>query len=151
MDWADRNLEDVLTCLATAPSTLLHGDYQLDNLFFEGNDLRAIDWSSVSLGPGMLDWAYFVTGSLRHDVSPDNERSLIESYLEVLNRRGITSFGFEECYRNYLLAKIFTAYNMVSAPKWTKQKGEEITLLMRRWNERLFQRMPDPGWDELLD
>jgi aminoglycoside phosphotransferase (APT) family kinase protein len=56
---------------------LLHGDYRLDNIFFRGDGIVAIDWDLVSQGRGILDWAYFIMGTLREDVDVTSELKLL--------------------------------------------------------------------------
>ena len=45
--------------------TYTHGDYRLDNLFFDKNEgCAAVDWQVSGTSNGFFDLAYFLTGSL---------------------------------------------------------------------------------------
>ncbi|MFT5202869.1 MAG: hypothetical protein ACI9C1_002266, partial [Candidatus Aldehydirespiratoraceae bacterium] len=60
------------------PQCLIHGDLRLDNIFFAGNEVRAlIDWQLTRTGPAVVDVAYFIAGSLDPSVSEaDVDRAL---------------------------------------------------------------------------
>ena len=52
-------------CPPGHPITLAHGDYRLDNLFFDAaGAVTAIDWQIATKGVGGYDFAYFVSQSL---------------------------------------------------------------------------------------
>ncbi len=55
----------LLDGLAEAPTTMIHGDYRADNLFFEADGtVAALDFQLIGTGRGAYDLAYFVTQSL---------------------------------------------------------------------------------------
>ena len=58
---------ELLERLSEPPLTLLHGDYRLDNLFFDPgaeDPVAAIDWQICGLGRAPYDIAYFMSQSL---------------------------------------------------------------------------------------
>src|SRR5205085_7641729 len=72
---------------ATAPITLAHGDYRLDNLFFpaaETHSLAVIDWQSPNIGWGAYDLAYFMAGSM-----PPEQRRVCEREILTRDHSGI--------------------------------------------------------------
>ena len=137
MDWADQHLESIMSQLERLPNTLLHGDYHLNNLFFDGTRVVTIDWGSVSRGPGVLDWAYFATGNLHDEIDEEKERNIVGSYHQALCRQGISNYDLDTCYRDYMLAKVFIAYN-----RFSENPGNE---------NRLFRRLPEQQWDRFLE
>jgi aminoglycoside phosphotransferase (APT) family kinase protein len=150
IEWVDSHLGAVLDRISGPPITLLHGDYRLDNLFFEGHQLRAIDWQIVSRGLGTWDLAYFVTTCLREEVDAREEQRLLELYHDELLDRGVTSYGRERCQRDYALCKIFAAYGGVASAESIDvdgERGEELMLVSRR---RFFSRVPVGPYDALL-
>ena len=73
------------------PITVVHGDYRLDNLFFdERREVMAVDWQIVFKGVGGYDFGYFVSQSLSIDDQRQHVDSLAETYLETLRGAGIT-------------------------------------------------------------
>jgi hypothetical protein len=73
------------------PITLVHGDYRLDNLFFdEQREVTAVDWQIIVKGVGGYDFGYFVSQSLAVDDQREQLDSLAETYLETLRGTGIT-------------------------------------------------------------
>lgn len=72
----------------TAPFTVTHGDYRLDNLMFAtdagGDPITVVDWQSPGHGPGLADVSYFLgAGPLPQD-RRRIERGLIGEYCAAL-------------------------------------------------------------------
>ncbi len=83
---------EVYERLARYPSTLLHGDFRLDNLFFDlpdGSPLAAIDWSNAMQGPGPYDLAYLLAVGLPPARRRAIEEDLLTRYLEGLRAGGV--------------------------------------------------------------
>lgn len=83
---------DVYEQLSRYPSTLLHGDFRLDNLFFDlpdGSPLAAIDWSNAMVGPGPYDLAYLLAVGLPPARRRALEEELLASYVEGLRVGGV--------------------------------------------------------------
>jgi hypothetical protein len=73
------------------PVTLVHGDYRLDNLFFdEQREVTALDWQIVVKGVGGYDFGYFVSQSLAVDDQRAHIQELARVYLETLRDAGST-------------------------------------------------------------
>ena len=55
----------LLDGLAEEPTTMTHGDFRADNLFFEADgSVAAVDFQLIGTGRGAYDLAYFVTQSI---------------------------------------------------------------------------------------
>ena len=71
--------------------TVAHGDYRLDNLFFDdARTVTAVDWQITTKTVGGYDFAYFVSQSL---CAADRRRyldDLVETYLGTLAGAGIS-------------------------------------------------------------
>lgn len=83
---------EVYTRLASGPATLLHGDFRLDNLFFDlpdGSPLAAIDWSNAMSGRGPYDLAYLLAVGLPPERRRELEEPLLASYIEGLLAGGV--------------------------------------------------------------
>lgn len=94
----------------TERSTLLHGDIRADNMFFEGDRLKVVDFQFVSRGVGAADIAYLVSQGLPTEVRRGNDEVLVHEYLERLGAHGLTDYSFDEAWRHYRFA---AAYLMV--------------------------------------
>lgn len=70
------------------PPTLVHADFRVDNLFFDGDTVIALDWQSIALGEGIYDLAYFVGGSLPTPLRRELERDLVQSYGLTMREHG---------------------------------------------------------------
>jgi aminoglycoside phosphotransferase (APT) family kinase protein len=91
-------------------SMLLHGDIRADNLFFNGDALKVVDYQFASRGVGAADIAYLVSQGLPSAIRRGNDELLAREYLEHLAGQGITDYLFDEAWRHYRFA---VAYLMV--------------------------------------
>lgn len=55
--------EAILTSLASAPTTLLHGDLILVNVALGHDDVTLLDWGLATAGPGVVDLVCFLVSS----------------------------------------------------------------------------------------
>jgi hypothetical protein len=90
------------------PYTLLHNDYQADNLFFAGagtsQALIVIDWQLATRGRAVLDVASFLAGHLEPSERRDHELRLLRGYHALLADNGVRDYTFEQCWDDYRLA-----------------------------------------------
>jgi len=91
LGWVERMIPRWNECMAEQllPITIVHADFRIDNLFFDGGTVIAIDWQSVALGEGLYDVAYFMGGSVPTDQRRATERSLVSRYGATLRARGV--------------------------------------------------------------
>ena len=120
LDWLDgHGVELARIFQRSAPETLLHTDYRLDNLFFDDrepeNGVAAIDWQTASRGPGVFDAAYFLSTSLEPDVSEEAVHELLRAYHAELEASGVPGYDFEACRRHYEYALLLILHRMVTA------------------------------------
>jgi hypothetical protein len=94
----------------TDRSMLLHGDIRADNLFFDGDRLKVVDFQFASRGVGAADVAYLVSQGLPTKVRRGHDEALVGEYLERLAEHGVSDYSFEEAWRHYRFA---VAYLMV--------------------------------------
>jgi hypothetical protein len=90
------------------PWTLLHNDYQADNLFFAGagpaQTLIVADWQLATRGRATLDVASFLAGHLEPSDRRDHELRLLRIYHTLLADNGVRDYTFEQCWDDYRLA-----------------------------------------------
>ncbi|MDG0979159.1 MAG: phosphotransferase [Halieaceae bacterium] len=73
-------------------STLVHGDFRLDNLLFNDRVERpfVLDWQTLAIGCPMKDVAYFIGTSLADPaVRRSHEITIVNSYFDTLESQGL--------------------------------------------------------------
>lgn len=91
-------------------SMLLHGDIRADNMFFDGDLLKVVDFQFASRGVGAADIGYLVSQGLPTDVRRGHDEALVREYVDRLGEHGVTDYPFDEAWRHYRFA---VAYLMV--------------------------------------
>jgi hypothetical protein len=66
------------------PNTLIHNDFRVDNLLWDGDDIVVLDFQMASIASGMLDFAYFVGQSIPKEVRQARFNELLDAYLNEL-------------------------------------------------------------------
>lgn len=114
--WSDA-VGGLLTDLAQAPTTLAHGDYRADNIFFaEDGSVALLDFQLIGTGSGAYDLAYFVTQSLDPNVAADNERDLFDRWSAGVVAGGVPSADLERMWDDYRKAALIClAYPVVAS------------------------------------
>jgi aminoglycoside phosphotransferase (APT) family kinase protein len=89
-----------------APATLCHGDFRVDNLRFDGDEVIAFDWQLLTVANGVTDLAYFMSQSVRTPARRGTDRDILDLYLNRLAARGIDYDPIDawEVYRTAVLA-----------------------------------------------
>ncbi|MBI3213081.1 MAG: phosphotransferase [Mycobacterium sp.] len=85
-------------------SMLLHGDIRADNMFFDGDQLKVVDFQFVCRGAGLADIGYLISQGLPTGVRRGKDESLVRQYLRQLADFGVTDYGFDEAWRQYRFA-----------------------------------------------
>ena len=88
----------------TAPYTVTHGDYRLDNLMFGtpagGSPIATVDWQSPGHGPAVADVSYFLGAGPLPAVRRTIERELMHDYGAALAEYGV-QMDDAELWRQY--------------------------------------------------
>jgi aminoglycoside/choline kinase family phosphotransferase len=92
----------------TTPFSVIHGDYRLDNLLFDGatGEATVVDWQTAAIGPPLRDVAYLLGTSLPSEVRREYEKQLLSEYHDALVSEGIAEYGFEQCWDDYRLGQL---------------------------------------------
>lgn len=92
----------------SAPFSVTHGDYRLDNLMFGADpaDVVALDWQTAEIGPPTRDLSYFIAISLSEEDRRRHERDLVRLYCDELLSRGVKNYDFEQCFNGYRLGHL---------------------------------------------
>lgn len=98
------SVADYLGRIAAAPTTLVHGDVRLDNMFFDADDADGaamIDWQVCGIGSGLYDVAYFLAGNISTELRREIERDALMEYRNIVAGMGAEDFTFEDCWQLY--------------------------------------------------
>ena len=91
--------------MATEPTTVIHGDFRMDNLFFRATadqePLIAVDWQGSLRGRASQDVGYFLSGSLPIELRRAHERELIASWHAILVAEGVTGYSLDDAWEDY--------------------------------------------------
>ena len=120
------------------PFAVLHGDYRLDNLMFgrAADDVVAVDWQTLAIGPPARDVAYFVGTSLTVDTRRSVEQQLVGAYHDELLARGVTDYDLDRCFDDYRLGQLqgplITMLGAVFATAERTEAADRMFLAMAR-------------------
>ncbi len=91
----------------TERDMLLHGDIRADNLFFDGERMKVVDFQFASVGAGAADIAYLVSQGLPSQAREGHDEALVREYLEHLAAQGVTDYTFDDAWRHYRFAAVY--------------------------------------------
>ena len=136
------------------PTTIVHGDFRLDNLFFaspQGSPpFAVIDWQISAKGGGIFDVAYFVAGTLPEAERKATERDLVKLYHATLIANGVKDYSFEQCWHDYRLSALFLLAYSVIALGSLDHANERGVKLFTTISKRTFAAITDLNSAELL-
>ncbi len=71
-------------------STIVHGDFRLDNMFFlDDGGVAVIDWQMSMKAPGSTDLVYFCANNLSVEMRRAHEDALIKRYVDGVHAAGV--------------------------------------------------------------
>jgi hypothetical protein len=153
-DWLRENGLALHAHLASPPLTLLHGDYRLDNLFFDapqnGASVAAVDWAMVHSGRAPADAAFFLSCSLDVEVARQAEPGLVEGYHAALVAGGVKDYDLAECRRDYELSKLVMVELIVLSAGRLEIGEAQAAALADSFIRRLAALLPTRDLDALL-
>jgi aminoglycoside/choline kinase family phosphotransferase len=108
-EFADRFADGAAQALQalTERAMLLHGDIRADNLFFDRDRLKVVDFQFAAVGAGAADIAYLVSQGLPTEVRRGHDEALVREYLACLNAHGVDDYSFDEAWRHYRFAAVY--------------------------------------------
>jgi aminoglycoside phosphotransferase (APT) family kinase protein len=97
--------------MTTAPRTVVHGDFRLENLFFgkvaAQSPVVLSDWQGILRGRAVHDVAYFVSQSLPSPLRRASERELVARWHAGLEAGGATDYSAEQAWEDYRRAVLY--------------------------------------------
>lgn len=124
-------MEFMLTA-SNEPATLVHGDWRLDNLFFDGDDVIVIDFQLTGLASGTYDLGYFVSQSIDRSVRAGREDELVDRYLSALAAHGVVRDRAEVMRQFKLAVCQCFIYGVSSFPSYTElpERSQQLIRLL---------------------
>ncbi len=131
-------------------STVVHGDFRLDNLLFApGGQVFVVDWQTVGIGCPFADLAYLIGTSFADPTERSaQEAGLFDEYLHALAAHGLAP-SRDAAWRDYrvyalsgVLMAIFASMNVERT-----ERGDEMFALMA---ERPARQALDHGSLDLI-
>ena len=106
-DGINGSTPELFSKLAEGPAALVHGDMQLDNVWFGHRDVPVIlfDWAGTMRAKGAEDIAHFLSDSYPVDQRRENEDHLLNTYIEKLRSFGIVDLPLP-VLREHIAARI---------------------------------------------
>jgi hypothetical protein len=135
------------------PRTIIHGDYRLDNLFFnhpDGSPIAAIDWQISSRGRGIFDVAYFIVSSLEPDVRRAHEERLVRLWYDIVVDAGAKGYTFEEAWLDYRTAVLYCNVYTVIGVGSMDAANERGLALQTAWVRRRSAAIEDLRCAEVM-
>lgn len=127
----------VFTEAPPPPTSLVHGDFRLDNMLFDirggAEPIAVLDWQTVTIGNPMTDVGYFLGCGIGDELRRAHEDRLIELWLSEMAARGVTLCRGEvwDDYRRGALHGVTTAVFSAAFVERT-ERGDANFLSMAR-------------------
>ena len=140
--------------LTRRPRTIVHGDYRLDNCFFDdGAEPKppvVFDWEFCVRGRGVCDVATFISEAFPAQRRREVERNLVATYHSVLLENGVNDYSFQKCWSDYRLAMLEIFIFWIVTGGYCDYDGERATTYLHNTLERFDAAISDLRSAELI-
>jgi hypothetical protein len=138
-----------LNAFAHPPMTIAHGDYRLDNLFFDSVGVAVIDWQIAFRGRGAFDVAYFLSGCLDPAVRRAEEMRLLRLWHELATG-GRPNYTFEDALLDYRRSVLYCrVYTVIATGSLNPSNGRGMAVF-RAWLQRRSAAIEELDAGELM-
>jgi hypothetical protein len=90
------------------PTTVIHGDPHIGNLFDDRGRAGFLDWGIINVGTPMRDVSYFLNMAMDIEDRRAHERDLLSHYLDARRARGGADIGFDDAWLAHRLHASYT-------------------------------------------
>jgi aminoglycoside/choline kinase family phosphotransferase len=128
------------------PVTLVHGDFRLDNLFFDDDgSVAVVDWQLSMRAPGQTDLVYFCANNLTVANRRQFETALIERYVTAIHAAGVPAdqVTVEGVRRGYVEGMLFYAVSFGASLLTIDPANERGAALFDELVRRTFAAVDD--------
>jgi thiamine kinase-like enzyme len=139
--------------LYSSPETIIHGDFQLDNLMFdvtgEIGTIGVIDWQFVTRGRGSFDVGSLLGYNIESDARKAHERELMRIYHQVLVENDVYGYSLEQAWDDYrrTLLYMFARQALVIGMGIV---DDQLEAVRAAWVQRMVVAILDNDCGELL-
>jgi aminoglycoside/choline kinase family phosphotransferase len=149
-----RGLANVQRLLSRPPRTIAHGDFRLDNLFFDARSpespVTVIDWQGILRGRGAFDLAHFIAIGRSVEERRSAENDLLLEYHAALVGAGVNGYSLSECRDDYRLGLFRTFLYLVIAGALFDARTDRGRELVSTLLERVVAALDDSNAVDLL-
>lgn len=135
------------------PTTLIHGDFRLDNMFFDDRGgMTLIDWQLAMRAPSTTDLVYFIGTNLPTDTRRSMTDELIDRYCDGLRRGGVAAEWADRSriMKGLTEGVLFYCTSFAASILSLDQANERGAALMDSLVRRAFSAADDLAAGELL-
>jgi hypothetical protein len=143
--------EQLLDDGAESPRSIVHTDFRLDNLFFDGPDadVALIDWQLMTVGGAVYDVSYLLGQSMERRLRADNEERLVRLWYDSLSATCEPGYCFDDAWRDYRRSALVNLVIPISLAEL--DHGNERGLqLVQTLSDRAFGAAVELNAHELL-
>jgi aminoglycoside/choline kinase family phosphotransferase len=94
---------------ATEKTSLVHGDFRLDNLLFDtkggAEEIAVLDWQTLTIGNGLTDIGYLLGCGIGNALRREAENELLALYCEEMTARGVP-LDRDAIWRDYVVGAL---------------------------------------------
>ena len=94
---------------SAGPSTVIHGDAHIGNLFFDHGRTGFLDWGMIVVSTPLRDVSYFLQMALSVEDRRREDRRLLQTYLDARRALGGTPLDAEDAFRTYRIQAAYLA------------------------------------------
>ena len=141
--------------LCSGVLTVVHGDFRLDNLFFDVDGdaelVAMFDWQGISKSAGPQDLGYFLSQSVRSEVRREHQDDLVRAYWDGLCEAGVEGYDLERCWDDYRAAVLYLFNYAVVIAGTLDHSNERGVAMVRALAGRSAETIHEVGALDLLD
>ncbi|MEM1335844.1 MAG: phosphotransferase [Actinomycetota bacterium] len=147
--WCERLVDEMPGWIAghmDDPITMTHGDFRLDNLFFDADgSVAVIDWQLGMRAPGQADFVYFCANNLTVDMRRAHEDDLLRRYVDGLHAGGVPDdvITVDSVHQGYLEGLVFYAVSFGASLLTIDPANERGAALFDALVHRTFTAVDD--------
>lgn len=139
-NWLLKNNARVDDYVKTRPTTLVHSDFRVDNIFFDraNNEIAVIDWQTCYRGLGVADAAYFCLHGGSRPFTRAEVAELLAVYHAGLVQGGVSDYSLVECLSDFKYGlMVALRYVMIILGTLEIDKDPNVKVLANLWLDRM--------------
>jgi len=139
--------EALVNSITDSNITIIHSDFRSDNMFLDNDmpddPLVVFDWQMVQISRGPFDLAYLFGASIEVNLRQQIEKDIVRLYHKRLLENGVSGYGFDECWADYMKGWLVYTYILTMAYASLDMSNPRAAELLRRAEIRWFRAITD--------